>query len=107
VKAAALVGPPEVAVEKITHSSVPLPYCIPPPTPPYYIGQNLVSIGLAGVVPGKIFHSNGLRLKSSIHWSYRSTRTGKPQAGARGFSVFPPINSIAEVSRGLRVKSMI
>src|ERR1017187_8757665 len=33
VKAAALVGPPEVAVEKVTHSSVPLPYCTPPPPP--------------------------------------------------------------------------
>jgi hypothetical protein len=41
VKAAALVGPPEVAVEKVAHSSVPLPYCTPPPTPGILRGSGL------------------------------------------------------------------
>ena len=49
VKAAALVGPPEVAVEKVAHR-VFLFLTVPHPTPPYHIGQNLVSIGLAGVI---------------------------------------------------------
>jgi hypothetical protein len=101
VEAAALVGPPEVAFEKVRHRVLFLVLLYPTPLPPGRIsgGSGLFCLAWTPLGGSKRKIPKGLLLRSSIHWVYWRARTGKPRAGARGFSVFSTVMSITRTSR--------